>query len=227
MSKITGYPPITNVQPDDVLIAVDVHDITMAASGTDKKITLAQVHSPAVAVVNWVNAVTQYQADNSGAADASAAILYAIAAGKLVYLPAGTYLLNGAAALALTVAGSGIIGDFFGATKIVIGGSFSAAYAISIAAANCSVTALSIVGASSTISSNPACNGIEIQPGSDQYTIQGVFTQYINGWSLEGSNSSGHADISHSVVDKFWSYNCAGSIHYDGTSGRAPSPPWA
>ena len=219
MSKISGYPPITNVQPDDVLIAVDVHDITMAASGTDKKITLAQVHSPAVAVVNWVNAVTQYQADNTGATDASAAILNAIAAARLVYLPAGTYLLNGAAALALTVAGSGIIGDFFGATKIVIGGSFSAAWAISIAAANCSVTALSIVGASSTIASNPACNGIEIQPGSDQYTIQGVFTQYINGWSLEGSNSSGHPDISHSVVDKFWSYNCAGSIHYDGNLG--------
>lgn len=46
MAKITAYSAISSVQQDDVLVVVDVHDTSMAASGTTKKMTLAQLLQP-------------------------------------------------------------------------------------------------------------------------------------------------------------------------------------
>jgi len=43
MSKITDYAALGTVQADDVLPIVDVHDPSMAASGTTKKITVANL----------------------------------------------------------------------------------------------------------------------------------------------------------------------------------------
>lgn len=43
MSKISAYGAITSVQADDLLAVVDVHDTTMAPSGTTKKMTLEQL----------------------------------------------------------------------------------------------------------------------------------------------------------------------------------------
>lgn len=43
MSKITAYSAIASVQNDDVLPVVDVHDTTMAPSGTTKKISVSQI----------------------------------------------------------------------------------------------------------------------------------------------------------------------------------------
>jgi len=43
MSKISAYTAITSVQSNDLLPVVDVHDTTMAASGTTKKMTLNQL----------------------------------------------------------------------------------------------------------------------------------------------------------------------------------------
>ena len=41
MSKITAYTALASAQPDDLLVVVDVHDTSMAPTGTDKNITLA------------------------------------------------------------------------------------------------------------------------------------------------------------------------------------------
>lgn len=43
MSKITAYNALAVAQSDDVLPIVDVHDTSMAASGTTKKITVANL----------------------------------------------------------------------------------------------------------------------------------------------------------------------------------------
>lgn len=157
-------------------------------------------------------------ADPTGTTDSTTAINDALATGMCV-LPPGTFLVNSASALSMTVTGSRLAGAGYGLTEIKIGSSFSGTEVINIAAPNCMVDNLAIVGHSSTIASNPACNAIEVEPGSYQYTIREVFTQYVNGYSLEGTNANGQNDISHSVVDKFWSYNCAGAIHYDGDIG--------
>lgn len=47
MGKITSYTALTSPQPDDVLVIVDVHDQTMAPTGTDKQITVANLVPPA------------------------------------------------------------------------------------------------------------------------------------------------------------------------------------
>lgn len=167
------------------------------------------------ASMNALNAGNAGGADPTGVADSTAAINAALATG-LACLPPGTYLMNGSSALALSAGGTRLAGSGYGVTKIKIGSSFSAAQVALISAGNCQVSDLSIVGASSTIASNPACNGIEIDTGSFQYTLSSVFTQFINGYSLEAGNTSGGPDVSHSIVDKFWSYNCAGAIHYNG-----------
>lgn len=48
MSKISGYNPITSVQTDDLLAVVDVHDTSMAPTGTTKKMTVGQLPAPSV-----------------------------------------------------------------------------------------------------------------------------------------------------------------------------------
>lgn len=48
MSKITDYAAITSVQSDDLLVVVDVHDTSMAATGTDKKMQISQLPGSAL-----------------------------------------------------------------------------------------------------------------------------------------------------------------------------------
>src|SRR6266478_945222 len=43
MSKITQYNAITSVQQDDLLVVVDIHDTTMAVTGTTKKMAISQI----------------------------------------------------------------------------------------------------------------------------------------------------------------------------------------
>ena len=40
---ISQLTALTNLEPDDLLVTVDIHDQTMATSGTDKKMTVAQL----------------------------------------------------------------------------------------------------------------------------------------------------------------------------------------
>ena len=51
MSKLSGYTAITTVHADDELVVVDVHDTSMAATGTTKKMTLSQLPGAGLAVV--------------------------------------------------------------------------------------------------------------------------------------------------------------------------------
>jgi hypothetical protein len=63
MARITGYGAEGNPEPDDLLVDVDVHDTSMAATGTDKKETAEQVTATAVL---WPSA------DTSGVTDSNA-----------------------------------------------------------------------------------------------------------------------------------------------------------
>ena len=72
MSKITAYGTLTTPQYDDVVPIGDIHDTTMAPSGTTKKITVAGLGGPA-----WYN-VQGYGAKGNGTTDDTAAIQAAI-----------------------------------------------------------------------------------------------------------------------------------------------------
>lgn len=173
---------------------------------------------------DWINVKqSPYNATANGTADDTAAIQSAINAlsssGGVVYLPTGTYLLGGSSALSLASSGVMLSGDGMGATIIKIGSSLTATEAIAVSADRCQVSRLSLIGASSTIASNPACNGIEIT-GSQGVTVQDIFAQYLNGWALEsvGSASRGNLD---SMYRSIVARNCAGGLHIKGVSGSS------
>jgi hypothetical protein len=49
VSRITDYAALATTQSDDLLPVVDVHDTSMAATGTTKKITVANLTAAAIA----------------------------------------------------------------------------------------------------------------------------------------------------------------------------------
>lgn len=121
MSKISQLAALSSLQPDDLLVAVDVHDTTMAASGTDKKATWAQL-------LGWYN-VKGSGAAGDGITDDTAAIQAAINAagtvsggvgGSVVYFPPGNYKISSALAVPsfVSLAGAGC-GLFAGNTSPV------------------------------------------------------------------------------------------------------------
>ena len=122
-------------------------------------------------------------------------------------------------ALALTVAGTVLRGAGPNATFITIGSSFSAAEAISVAAASCSVRDLAIVGASSTVTSNPACNGIELN-GYAHCRFENIWGQYVNGWLIESVGGSSQANLD-TMIGRIVSRNCAGGVHVKGVTGSS------
>ena len=107
MPEITSYTALSSVESDDVLVVVDVHDTSMSAQGTTKKMTLSQVPVAGLAVsgtaaagdsiaitgtstakfyaapwrfVVGPDAAAQYIATGNGSTDDTAAFTNAIAA---------------------------------------------------------------------------------------------------------------------------------------------------
>lgn len=74
MGKITGYTALTATQPDDLLVIVDVHDTSMAPTGTDKKITVSNLlpaaTTSAAGVVQLDGTAADFQPDGVAAAGA-------------------------------------------------------------------------------------------------------------------------------------------------------------
>ena len=161
---------------------------------------------------DWYN-VLAYGADPTGGTDFTTAGNDALTAssGQTVYLPAGTYLMNGSTALAMATAGVTLRGDGPGATIIKIGSSFSAAEVFDVTAGYCEIRDLSIVGASSTTTSNPACDAILLQ-GGRYCRIDNVFFQYINGWPIESIATSSNAGYA-TMLTRLSGLNCAGGVH--------------
>ena len=94
MSKISQYAALTTALADDLALTVDVHDTSMAASGTDKKITLA-----ALLTGSKIFNIVAYGADPTGVSNSTSAITSAkTAAGSktrnIILVPPGTYLTD-------------------------------------------------------------------------------------------------------------------------------------
>jgi hypothetical protein len=155
-------------------------------------------------------------ADPTGTTDSTTAVNNALATGMCV-LPPGTFLLNGATALALSVAGTRLVGAGYGQTFLKIGAAFSASEAVSITAASCQVSDIGIVGASATVTANPACNGIEVA-SAQHATLQNLWFQYVNGWAIEsvGGASVPNVDL---MVESVIGRNCAAGVHLKGVTG--------
>jgi hypothetical protein len=161
-------------------------------------------------------------ADPTGTADSTAAINAALAAvpagGGAVYVPAGTYLVNTATALAMTAAGTVLRGDGPMATIIRVGSSFTGAQVLGITADSCEVRDIGFAGASSTVTSNPARNAVELGPGVQHCRLSNLWFQYVNAWCIESVGGASRANLD-TMIDRVVCRNCAAGIHVQGVSG--------
>ena len=173
---------------------------------------------PAIAVKrgDLVVNVKDHGAVGNGIAFDDAALIASIAAvpavGGEVFLPAGSYLLNGTAALTLAASGITIRGAGAEATKIVIASGFTGGTAISISGSNCKVQDLTIAGASSTTTSNPVAGAIYISPGKHAKVERCNFF-YINAWAIDVislGTSTGNPDGT--ILSDLYFSQCAGGI---------------
>lgn len=124
MSTITQYGTLASPATDDLLPIVDIHDTTMAPSGTTKKVTVGSLpFTPIGNGTKRVNAAAApYNADPTGGTDATAAIQAALLSfgtltgwsqgnGGVVYVPKGFY---STAKTLIIPAGVWLIGDGWG-----------------------------------------------------------------------------------------------------------------
>jgi hypothetical protein len=162
--------------------------------------------------------VKQYGAKGDGTTDDTAAIQAAISAastGGVIFLPVGSYLIS--TPLTLSVANTALMGVGFGST-IIASSSFSGAQMILCSAANTGVFDLALQGGpSTTYSSNPAINCIQIT-GAINVQIQGLLISSVNGWAIQSTATSGQANL-YLFVTGVRVTSCAQGIHTLGVAG--------
>ena len=205
--RFDQYAALAAPAPGDLLAILDVSDTTMGSTGTTKKITTANL---------LAGAGLPPSGDTTGATDPGNIQALLNQDGRAVLQP-GTFYIGGSSAIALSSNGASIQGSGLG-TKLVITSGFTGAEAVSVAAPNCTVRDLTITASSSTIASNPVCNGIEVQGGSYQVTLRNLLFSNVNGWAIEAVNVTDTDDISHAIWDGIMIYDTAGGIHFKGNS---------
>lgn len=201
---------------------------TRSAGGPDP----APDYNNAVAALKALNAMQNAlntgngggAADPTGANDSTAAISAALSTGTgLCILSPGTYLLNGSSGLSAAIAGGKVQGMGYGLTTLQVGSSFTASAAVSAAADSVEICDLAIVGANagnSRLGGSQAWNGVELSPGFQHCRVRNVWTQFVNGWSVESIGGSSRANLD-LIVDGLVSRNCAGAIHDKGVTGSS------
>jgi hypothetical protein len=176
--------------------------------------------------VDWINPTkAPYSADPTGAVDVTAAVEAAADAlgsqGGTVYLPPGSYLFNGASGLSITGNAVTLRGAGAEATKILIGSGFTGTSAITVTGANCQVLDLSISGASSTTTSNPAAHGVTVS-GARRLKVDSCQFWYLNGYAVRAlATSSGSTSNPHGTqLSRLRVNQCSGGIHFLGHTAQ-------
>lgn len=181
---------------------------------------------PTTSALGWATATDPaYGAKGDGTADDTAAIAAAIAslgsAGGTVYLPAGSYLLNGSSGLDITGNAVTLRGAGAEATKILIGSGFTGTNAVTVTGANAQIVDLSVNGASSTTTSNPAAHGITVS-GARRLKVDSCQFWYLNGYAVRAlATSAGSTSNAHGTqLSRIRINQCAGGLHFLGHTAQ-------
>lgn len=172
--------------------------------------------------VDWLNPVTMFGADGTGASDSTSALNMAIGAvpagGGVIYLNAGTYSVNSGSALALTVAGTKLLSAGGGPAVISYGPSFTGGTVIAVQADSCEISGVTVAGASATLTSNPAATGVGISGGFQHTRLSALTFSHVNGWAIQSVAGTARANLD-TMIDAPLIRNCAGGIDIEGASG--------
>lgn len=116
MGKITSYAALTSPADADLLVAVDVDDTSMAATGTDKQLTLARLKGyagggyVASALAPGTGISANVVSDQSAAINAW---ILSLPAGTTAWFPAGSYYINHAVEVPRDIQ---VVGSTYGIT---------------------------------------------------------------------------------------------------------------
>ena len=215
---VPGYAYFSGQMEINNTLSLDGHKITSVANGTTSgdAVNYDQLSSRGVSA-------TDYGATGNGTTDDTAAIQSAVNAlsstGGTVYLPAGSYLLNGSSGISIATGAITLRGAGAEATKILIGSGFSGTSAITVTAANAQVLDLSVSGNSSTTTSNPAAHGITVS-GARRLKVDSCQFWFLNGYALRAlaTSSSSTTNPHGTQFTRIRVNQCAGGIHFLGNT---------
>lgn len=202
--KISGLDALTAAAAGDLLPLVDVSDTSMAPTGTTKRLTVGSL-VPGITVTP--------SGDTSGAADTAAVQAVLNTGPVLVTLAPGDFYFS--TPLAMSTARQQLQGSGY-ATVCYFAAGFTGTALITVTADRCTVRDLLIRGISTTISSNPAGNGIQIS-SAQHTTVRDVLFQYVNGWGVQSLPAGATPNLD-TMLDGVTGRNCAGGVHVKSTS---------
>lgn len=140
-----------------------------------------------------------------------------------VLLSPGTYFQNGPVNISqanCTLLGGGLGNTArTGASVLQPVAAFAGVAPVNITGFSCTAANFSVLGPTTTATSNPVCNGLELT-GSKFSNIHDLFFQYINGWCVESLATAGTPNIGTSLYN-LTGYNSAGGVHVKGVSGSS------
>lgn len=164
--------------------------------------------------VNQFN-VKDYGAVGNNVANDATAVANAVAAantaGGIVYFPPGQYLINSGTGYTLSGAGVNIMGSGTDNTRIIIGASFTGTSLFSVTGNSGTIRDISIHGASTTTTSNPACHGVTAT-GIQSFKVFNTVFLNVNGYAIRAIGTASqtlHGGMVHNTKIQ----SCAGGIY--------------
>lgn len=205
---MSGFPS----PPGFTLPAANRNAFTLAPYSDMNNVLNALISTGALGnVMNQAGAT----ADPTGAIDSAAAINEGLQNG-LGILP-GVFMIN--SPVFLNQAGMRLTGFGAGMSGLVAGPSYSGGPMVQVTADSCVIDHLSLAGASGTVASNPAVNGIQIT-GAQHTRVRNIYGSLLNGYLIEslGATATGNLDT---MITDVIGRQCAGGIHLQGVSGSS------
>jgi hypothetical protein len=215
-----------DVPLNDALAQLDASITSGVSTGLQATNNLSDLPNKPLAISNlgisagYAKGVNQFNVKDYGALgnnvanDATAvaaAVTAANATGGIVYFPPGQYLINSGTDLVLSGAGVNIQGSGTDNTRIIIGASFTGASLFSVTGNSVAIRDISIHGATTTTTSNPAIHGVTATGVQSFKVFNAVFLN-VNGYAIRAIGTASQT-LHGGMVYSTKIQSCAGGIY--------------